>query len=650
MHMKLNSLFQSVQSNNTAYRPDIDGLRAIAVLLVVLFHAFPNRLSGGFIGVDIFFVISGYLISSIILKEISKNDFTILGFYKKRINRIYPALAFVLLVSIFVSRYMLFKAELAEFDFSLFFSTIFSANLYFLNTLNYFDNSAENHPLLHLWSLGVEEQFYIFWPLLLWYVAKKTLSFGFKIIGVVLVASFLLNVYFVAQYQSNVFYLPFTRFWELGFGSLCAFITRSNTYKPPLKILSLNVNSDFLTICGLSLIVVCELIITPTSLFPGWYALLPVIGSGLILVYGQTSNFAKRFLANRVLVFIGLISYPLYLWHWPILSFGHIYLGYLMVGFVKVFLVLMSFLLAIMTYYLIEIPLRYRINHKLKPTVLFTLLLLIGLFGLLNRQNILSSSLTEQDDFVSFYKGYVGHTDYVNKNRVYCSFIDPSGSFERNIPENCILEEQKNLIVLWGDSHAYQLFSGLNQHLDHQYHLSQLTSSGCHPFLPDNVNSGSINCNKANSQSLDVIKKTKPNIVLLAQKDSHDLTDWETVAAELHKLGVKKVILLGPVPQWNQYLYRYLAKNYHNLSDIPSHVGGGVLNQDMIALDRKMKNKYSHSNSLKYVSLIDLFCEPKLGCLTFVKDSHELTTFDYGHLSLSASNLVAIKLADAINN
>ncbi|MFD1121331.1 acyltransferase family protein [Methylophilus flavus] len=636
--------------SNAYYRPEIDGLRAIAVMLVVLFHAFPTRIAGGFIGVDIFFVISGYLISNIILNEISKGNFTILGFYKKRINRIYPALAFVLLTCVLVSKFLLFKAEIAEFDLSVFFSTIFSANLYFLKTLNYFDNSAENHPLLHLWSLGVEEQFYIFWPFLLLYAAKKTNSFAIKAITLVLAVSFLLNILFVAQYQSNVFYLPFTRFWELGFGSLCALVTRTNIHKYPIKIFNCKVNSDFLTMLGLLFIIVCELLIQPTSLFPGWFAVLPVLGSGLILTYGESSNFAKKILANRLFVFVGLISYPLYLWHWPILSFSHIYLGYLMVGYVKVFLVFLSFLFAIVTYYLIEIPLRYKITHNLKPLFLFILLLLIGFYSLVSYQNISSSKLTEYDEFVSFYKGYVGNTDYVNKNRVYCSYIDQNGSFEENIPSSCIIKDAKNLIVLWGDSHAYQLFSGLEKNLDSKFSLSQLTSSGCHPSIKLQGSSNSINCNKANEKALDVIRASKPGIVVLAQRDSHDSTDWNSLAVELKNLGVKRVILLGPVPQWNQYLYRFLAKNYTTLNDIPPYIGGKVLNQAILELDISLKKKYSQSTALEYISLVDLFCEPKLGCLSFVKDSSvELTTFDYGHLGLSASEMVAKKITQSID-
>jgi peptidoglycan/LPS O-acetylase OafA/YrhL len=648
----LNKLFSTVQGN-TFYRPDIDGLRAIAVLLVVLFHAFPNKLTGGFVGVDIFFVISGYLISSIILKEIAGNKFTILGFYKKRINRIYPALIFVLAISIVISKAVLFKAEMADFNLSVFFSTIFLANIFFLNTLNYFDNSAENHPLLHLWSLGVEEQFYIFWPLLLILIARKKTLFSINIVFGLLLVSFVLNVFFISKYQSNVFYLPFTRLWELGFGSLCAFVTRAgfqNHVKQRFKFIS---DADLIVGIGLLLILLGELIVKPSSLFPGWYALLPVLGSGLLLVYGDKSKFASLLLANKLFVFIGLISYPLYLWHWPILSFGHIHFGYLMVGSTKVVLVALSFVLATITYFLVEQPLRFKINHRFKSAILFGSLIIIGLYSLINYQAIVTSKQTVIDQFVSFNKDYVAINDYVAKNRLHCGFIDQKGAFSENLPSDCLVLNEKKAVLIWGDSHGYQLFYGLNRHLDETYQLNQLTSSGCHPYIGANQPNASPNCLLANKRSLQLIESSKPNTVIIAQKDEHDLTDWTLVSKELMARGVKHVVLLGPVPQWNQYLYRYLAKSFTNLENMPNSLSGSIQNKQIIALDKSLKAKYGHADSLQYISMIDLLCAQNRECLTFVEDEQnhkELVTFDYGHLGLKASDKVGKSISSLIKH
>ncbi len=620
-------------------------------MLVVLFHAFPGRLAGGFIGVDIFFVISGYLISSIILKEISTHRFTIIGFYKKRINRIFPALIFVLLFSLIAARILMLKTEMADFNLSVFFSTTFLANIFFLNTLNYFDNTAEDHPLLHFWSLGVEEQFYIFWPLLLVFIARKPQLVALSIISFLLASSFFLNILFVEKYQSHVFYSPVTRLWELGFGSLCAYYKTTNIEVWLKAKLPFSYVDDIFTTLGLSLIIYCELIIKPSSAFPGWYALLPVVGSGLIILFGGNSKLSGSLLANPILVFIGLISYPLYLWHWPLLSFSHINQGYLITTNFKLGLVIASFFFAVVTYYFVEVPIRFKIKHQLKPLFLLIGLFAIGAYSLLSYRHQLLAVSSDSDNFVTFYKKYVQNNDFVKNNRVDCGFINNDGSLRDSLPEDCDKSDVRPSILLWGDSHAYQFYSGLNMIAGKPYQLLQVASSGCEPFDPERQHlHKKKNCLTANKRSLNIIRSTKPNLVLLAQKDKHDETDWKELAIELKAMGVQKVILLGPVPQWNEYLYRYLAKNYKDLANIPAYLNGDILNKEIIDLDRKLQDKYAKYSEIQYISIVDLLCTPEKGCLTyFYLDNHkELTTFDYGHLTLSASTQVSESIMKAI--
>lgn len=641
-----------LHSSSSSYRPHIDGLRAIAVMLVILFHAFPNRIAGGFIGVDIFFVISGYLISGIILKEIETGKFTIIGFYKKRINRIFPALLIVLLLCLAFSKVLMFKTEAAEFNLSVFFSTTFLANIFFLNTLDYFDNTAEDHPLLHFWSLGVEEQFYIFWPLLLLFVTQKKNVTALRIIIILLAVSFLLNISLISKYPSHVFYSPMTRLWELGFGSFCAYhasLVERNKLKESFSFIYRN---EFLVAMGLLLILYCELIVTTTSEFPGWYAVLPVVGSGLILLYGDKSKLAGVILANPILVFIGLISYPLYLWHWPLLSFSHIYLGYLVTSYFKLTLIFASVLLAILTYYLIEVPVRFNIKHSLKPWVLLACLFIIGAYSLLNYQYIVKSGLTESDNFVNSYKHYVANTEFVKKNRVDCGYINTNGTLRETLPADCINQAPIS-VLLWGDSHAYQFYYGLNKNFSDQYHLSQVASSGCRPFVPGQLTSTqNSNCSLANKRALEIIRNTKPDIVLLAQKDGHEETDWNAIAVKLKQIGVDRVVLLGPVPQWNEYLYRYLAKKYGTSNEFPQYLNGGLLNKQIFNTDLALKELYVTSN-IDYISLISMLCKGNGECLTYIQNDNEqkeLTTFDYGHLTLSASNHLGGKIAKMISS
>lgn len=635
-----------LKNNNTDenrfYRPEVDGLRAIAILFVVFFHAFPQRLTGGFIGVDIFFVISGYLISSIIFKEIDTGKFSILTFYKKRINRIYPALILVLLVSILISKAVLFKAEIADFNLSVFFSTIFLANIYFLNTLNYFDNSAENHPLLHLWSLGVEEQFYIFWPLLLILIARKSYYFSLRTVAFFLVTSFLLNLFFVSKFQSNVFYMPFTRLWELGFGSLCALILNNFGGKTIGRTASPR-NTNFMAILGIAMIFCSGLLIKSTDSFPGWVAIFPVLGAGLIIIYSGSSNIGKWLLGNRVLVFIGLISYPLYLWHWPVLAFGHIHYGYLMDKNIKLALIFVSVILAILTYYFVENPLRYKVFNTKKSLILFLILLLIGLYSGFSYLYLHKTNTTITDVFVSNHKNYVTLNDWTVKNRTNCGFIDYKGVLVDEIKKECIEKNDKVGILLWGDSHAFQLYYGLQKTLGDKYQLNQLTSSGCRPFVDNGGNIETPNCKLSNLKALNHIKSLKPEIVIIAQKDLHDQTDWNLIANWLKSIGVRKVVLIGPAPQWHQYLYRYLAKQYQDITSIPNYLNNQVLNTDLIKVDQILKHKYAEHAFIQYVSLIDILCDEALGCMTFIEDSagKELTTFDYGHLGLKASEFVS---------
>lgn len=639
--------------NKHFYRPELDGLRAIAVSLVILFHAFPQKLTGGFVGVDIFFVISGYLISTIILDEINDGRFTIVDFYKKRINRIYPALIFVLIACVVLSNLLLFRSEIKAFNLSLFFSTIFSANLYFLKTLNYFDNHAEDHPLLHLWSLGVEEQFYILWPVLLLYLAKKDKHFSIRLIATILAASFLLNVLFVSKLTSEVFYLPFTRFWELGAGSLCAFLLKDYNDKCANQHSSLEfkIHCNYLIIIGFLLIGLSATFVKTTQQFPGWIAILPVLGAALIIVYGHQSDIAKKILGNRFVVFIGLISYPLYLWHWPILSFGHIHYGYLMDKNTKLFLLLISVVLAIVTYYCIETPLRYKLHSKYKTVILFIILMMIGISSIVDNLNSIDGVNTENEMFFTEYKDYIGRYDWTTKNRTYCGYIDFNGLFSERLPAACLQRKQnKTNVMLWGDSHAFQLYYGLHKNLGQNFQIIQITSAGCRPLIEPQTNNQTKNCMLSNNKAIAEIKRLKPEVVIVAQKDLHESTDWNAFAKLLHGIGVIKVILVGPAPQWNQSLYRFVAKNYYNLSSTPKFLNSAVLNKDLIKVDGFLKSKYGDNPFIKYVSLIDVLCKERLGCLTFVEDADgkELTTFDYGHFGLKTSSFVSKTIISAL--
>src|SRR6202158_3967655 len=298
-------------SASTKYRPDIDGLRAIAVMLVVNFHAFPEAMPGGFIGVDIFFVISGFLITGIIVRELDQQRFSLLAFYNRRIRRIFPALIVVLGATLVLGWLWMLPAAYAQLSADVFASAAFFSNIVLLLQSGYFDIESARKPLLHLWSLGIEEQFYLFWPLILMLVARLRLSIlvAASVIGI---GSFVLNAALIGSNPIATFYLPFARAWELlaGAALACSWNEVSQTFAASNRRGSI----------GLVVIAAVARVLDTKSAVPGWWAVFPVAGAALLLS-APAAWFCRTLLASRPLVWIGLIGYPLYLWHWPLLVF-----------------------------------------------------------------------------------------------------------------------------------------------------------------------------------------------------------------------------------------------------------------------------------------------------------------------------------------
>lgn len=358
-----------------AYRPDIDGLRAVAVLSVVGFHAFPAWLPGGFIGVDVFFVISGYLITSIILQGLAKGTFSFADFYARRIRRIFPALLLVLLACLVFGAYTLMPAEFAQLGKHSAAGAGFVANWVLWSEVGYFDNAAETKPLLHLWSLGIEEQFYIVVPVLLWLIWKLRINV-FLVLLVAFGASFSWNVFSVADDPVGTFYAPYTRAWELLAGCLLA-----AWHVPGHRTHVLNRLSDPIAFAAATVLLAGYLVIDTSRPFPGWWALLPVLGAVGLILAGPGAWFNRYVLAHPVAVKIGLISFPLYLWHWPLLSFARILEGEMPGRWVRVGAVVCAFVLAWLTYQVLEKPVRRAVSVWRGVPALVVLLVTVGIAG-----------------------------------------------------------------------------------------------------------------------------------------------------------------------------------------------------------------------------------------------------------------------------
>src|ERR1700756_2738819 len=299
------------------YRPDIDGLRAIAVGAVLAFHTFPNIFKGGFVGVDVFFVISGFLISGIIVDDIEEDRFSYFDFYKRRIRRIFPALLTVIAATLIVGWYVLLPDEFRRVGKDLAAGAGFATNFILWGEAGYFDAASDTKPLLHLWSLAIEEQFYIVWPLVLGLVWKRQRGLLLAPLSIASV-SFAYNVFSIQQHHADAaFYSPLSRFWELMLGGVLAYLVRQ-------KAQWLSGFRGLQAAFGLLLIAISIFFLNKVAAFPGFWALVPTLGAFFVISAGGYNWIGKRILGNPIMVGVGLISYPLYLWHWPILAFAKI--------------------------------------------------------------------------------------------------------------------------------------------------------------------------------------------------------------------------------------------------------------------------------------------------------------------------------------
>ncbi|MDH4318790.1 MAG: acyltransferase, partial [Desulfobulbaceae bacterium] len=426
------------------YRPDIDGLRAIAVLSVVLFHAGVGVVSGGYVGVDVFFVISGYLITTIISREIADNQFSIITFYERRFRRILPAAFAVTVTFLIAGFYFLDYVSFKEYAGSLIANNFFLSNFFFYQHAGYFEGPSELKPLLHTWSLAVEEQYYLFFPVLMLFIAKRMKGRCLQMLAVLTLCSLAAAEVGMSLDKSAVFYMLPTRAWELLAGSILAVASL-----PGVKSVRL-LNA----IAGLGFGMMAASIVgyDEQTEFPGISALVPVLGAVLVIYAGgMGKTVITRLLSARWLVFVGLISYSLYLWHWPVMAFSRYYFPEGPDAFVRAEMLGVIFILAVVTWRFVETPFRgKKLLGGKRPLFIASfsgsavLVLLCGLVVLGNgfpqRGNIKQSQdVLAGDPEWSRWKDCESRVRELEENESACSI----GS--NNVEDS---------FMLWGDSHA----------------------------------------------------------------------------------------------------------------------------------------------------------------------------------------------------
>ena len=476
---------------------------------------------GGFIGVDIFFVISGHLISGIIFKELAAGEFSFFHFYSRRIRRIFPALFFVLLVSSVVGWIALLADEYALLGKHIAAGAGFIQNLVLWAESGYFDQAADLKPLLHLWSLGVEEQFYIFWPLILWILIKQRSNI-LTALSVLAAISLALCIALTFTNQTAAFYSPLSRFWEFLLGAWLAWqsIYRSS-YTGDSVWRSLK---NWLSVLGLVLIAAALLVLDKTSHFPGAWALLPAVGASLLIYSGPQAVVNRVLLANRGMVYCGLISYPLYLWHWPLLSFGRILENQGLGSSVRVALVVLAGVLAWATYVLIERPIRLQLSKRLGVVWLLTLLMVgIGGFGywvyqqegVATRAVVLASASTSPVVLLEapMRRPCDGHS-------VLAAGVPTSAL------KLCTLYSSGNptkTIVLWGDSTAIS-WSPVFLTMAKQKNYAVLVIA--HPSCPPILRARKTTFNYETSKAYCADGKIQEDIIRLIRNSHPDLIVW----------------------------------------------------------------------------------------------------------------------------
>lgn len=524
------------------YRPDIDGLRAVAVLLVVIYHAFPASLPGGFIGVDIFFVISGYLITSILKKEMQNGNYSIIEFYRRRIDRIYPALLVVMLSVFVFGWFTLFADEFMQMGKQIAGGATFVANIVLYSETGYFNTLSVTKPFLHLWSLGIEEQYYLVFPVILYFLYKRNINPLLSIVTL-FVISFALNIFEVANDVEKTFYLPQYRFWELLAGSVLAMLLHGDKSKPVNKHIS-----TLLSLSALALIIATSLQITSAVLFPGWYALIPVAASFVLIYTAQYSAPVNSLMSSRPFVYIGLISYPLYLWHWPLLSIARVINGDATSLKIRIALVVAAFVLASLTYIFLERPLRRVKSWTRKTLPLFISVLLVGAAG-----------------FYAFYSNGVPSRTIVEKNIAVNNQLNgamwqytQNGICNNKYHFNsiskmkwwfCELKDNRDPdIILLGNSYANHLYPGIanNKELSGLNVLSIGTSNAAYGVIEKNLNNSGLQYDYING----IIRDTSSikTVIISGLNPEPDKTYIKALADRINLITSwgKRVVVFAP--------------------------------------------------------------------------------------------------------
>jgi peptidoglycan/LPS O-acetylase OafA/YrhL len=627
-----------------AYREDIDWLRAIAVLAVVAFHFEAPAVFGGFVGVDIFFVISGYLITGIIQSEVTAGTFSFAQFYERRVRRLLPALYAMVALTAIPSFHYLLTSERSEFFRSVTAVVTFTSNFFFWFQTGYFDHAAVEKPLLHTWSLAVEEQFYLALPLLLWGLLR--LARGRRLalpiaLGALGLASFALGIWLMKTDRSaNAFFMSPPRAWEFLIGGLIA--------TPGFPVLRHALAQATARGIALLLLAIPIFALRQGPGFPGFNALAPCIGAAMFIWsgIGAPTRARSRFSPLGIAKFFGQISYSLYLWHWPLFTFARFSrAGLVLDAGDKLALFALTVLISFLSWRFVEQPFRRRVLAPSRGAAFriagasSAVLLAAGLGGI-----YLSQTPSDADRAALQLESYNSY-DFRPLYRSGRCF-SPGGDA---LDASCLaLAAGKTNVLLWGDSLAAHYYHGLSKTADPlAVNILQATEAACMPTF-NAAAQGTASCRSFASQIDAFFENHTPDLVILsadwleyARPPRFDgmIADLRQTIAKLNGPGIR-VVLLGPAVQFRSRLPSMLMRAH--LRGVDARPDDFVL-PDIFALDEKMKAALPGSEKFSYISVVDAIC-PARQC-PLVVDGGIPLSWDHAHLTAEGSVYVVGKLA-----
>lgn len=641
------------------YRSEIDGLRAVSVISVILYHAGIEFVSGGFVGVDVFFVISGYLITSIIVADLDAKRFSIVEFYERRARRILPALFLVIAISFLFAWYLLMPSEMKSFSDSMVAVSLFSSNFLFWQESGYFDTASELKPLLHTWSLAVEEQYYIIFPLLMalmWGLRKQWILLLF---GALALLSFGLAQLGAQKESTANFYLLPSRAWEIGLGALVAACLN---YKQVLvnKLLASKLLNELLAFIGLTMIIVSVFLFNEKTPFPSVYTLLPTVGAGLIIVFAVPGTLVKCILSSKPLVGIGLISYSAYLWHQPVFAFARHILFPRPESYVFLLLTLGVLLISYLTWRFVERPFRNKVSFSRRQIFLFSIvftvaLLIIGLLGNYNggyknrswyldlfQQGYQPDNRVLQLESWTYLKTLSGSDNYRVENN----------SFDRKLWFD--KKDARKKILLVGNSHSKDIYNTLlnSSHSQAKY---QVARYGTQVFKL--AKKGGTFFSSPNYIESDIV-------MIATRYNKLDIAKLESIVKRMLE-DKKLVVIVSGIFEFKMYGGRniadfmlqdkylsYYKENRSNLNEVVSSINSAYY-EDYSRSDEaskvvffksvvsKIKEKYSE---VIVLDRMDYVCDRvELTCFS-INENFEKYFYDYGHNTLQGAHFFGSRI------